>query len=163
MKAAPLAEDPAARRALVERIAALAIPPEKGVREGAEKYMGRDYPFAKNPREYRGVRLEAANGGWTLKFNARAGEMAMLLGFGEWKRSELRVDPEQDEGLAKIVGMRPVVASAAVQTDGSFKAVVRLLDAPQRIEFVFAEKHDTLTVDGAVIGIGGSKFTGTAR
>lgn len=162
MKPVPLVEDPAAKRALDQRLASLAIPPVKGVKAGAEKYVGFSYPFEANPRGYQGVRLDCENGVWLLKFNARAGEVTMPLGFGEWLRSEIRVDPEKDEGLAKIIGTHPVAASAAVEPNGELKVVVRLLDSPQRLEFIFSEKNGRPGVNGAVIGIGGSKFAGQA-
>ena len=161
-----LPENPAAVRTLRECCAALKLPPLVGAADVPDAALGRTVSLGLNPRGVRSVRLDRADNGLKLAFEARAGVCEIPVGLGDWKTGEIRIDPEKFECLGACIGAHPTAASAALENDGALHVRVYITDAPGRLELFFRPSEDGLAVDGRLNIVRGCDLSGrlhTAR
>ena len=151
----PLPEDPAASAALAAKLAKLAIRPAEGARDGDAPFVGRTFAVEKNRRGLVSVRLDRAADGWTCELATKAGCQQFPVGFGEWKRGEVVIEPGIIDGLGMIIGRQPIVASAAVGKDGALHLRSLLVGGPHKLNFDFVAKPEGAIVSGWLAGIGG--------
>ena len=155
LKDAPLAADESAAAALKARCASLALKPVPGAKEGAKGgFYGREFAFDKAPTGIRSVQLDETKNGWTLTMKTAGGVFALPVGFGEWKRDRMVFSARKHQPLCDCVGVQPVVASGAVQTDGSLWVRVMLLNGPRKIDLVFKRKMFRPAVECEMLGLG---------
>jgi len=114
MGPAPLAEDPAARGALLATLSGLAVkrPAGRATSPLAARVSGRWYTLADNDRGLRAVSLDLASRAPALVVRTAAGETRTPLGLGTWARSRTGFANGIDRLLA-------VPASPAVALSGA--------------------------------------------
>ena len=115
-----------------------------------------------NPSGVKSLRLDRADGGLRLAFEARAGMCEIPVGLGEWKAGELRIDPEKYEVLGAYIGAHPTAASAAVEKDGALHVRVHFTDAPGRMDLFFRSADGGLAVSGRLDVMRGCELSGKA-
>ena len=163
LKDAPLADDPAALKALRARCASLALPPVDGVADGADRFLDKTVSLEENCRGFKTVRLAREGDGLAFSFETRAGLQTIPVGFGAWREGKAVIDPENYEGLGMYIGEHPTAASAAVGADGALKLRVYVTDTPGRFDFTFAETNAALSVTGNLRIMRGCDLKGTLR
>ena len=158
-----LPENRLAEQILRECCETLALPPVAGALDVPEGMLGRDVAFAVNPRGVRSARLDRADGGLRLSFEARAGACELPVGLGRWESGTVKIDPEGYEALGAYVGSHPTAASAAVEKDGALHVRVYFTDTPGRMELFFRESEEGLTVDGRLDVMRGCDISGREK
>jgi len=157
-----LPADATGAAALKAKCANLALRPVAGRADGVNAaFCGRDFLLKDAPGCLRGVRLDPAKEGWSLTLTTDAGAFAVPVGFGAWKRGEMRFSTRKHEALGDVVGLRRVAASGAVQPNRSFKVRVHLLEGTHKIDLVFRRALFKTVVEGDMVGLG--SFKGTAQ
>jgi len=151
---AALPEDVPAAAALKARCAALNLPPVAGRREGGTAFLGRAFAIKSGPVAVRGLQLDRAADGWTLRMTTAAGRYELPVGFGAWKKSQAVFSDKSYEALGDLVGVQRLAASAAVQDDDSIKVRLHVLGGPRRMDFHFRKKLFKPGVDGTMAGMG---------
>ena len=158
-----LPENPTAAKTLRECCASLTLPPLSGAKDDVpEGALGRMVAISVNPRGVRAVRLDRADGGLRLSFEARAGMCEIPVGLGDWKTGEIRIDSEKYEGLGAYIGTHPTAASAAVEKDGALHVRVHFTDAPGRMDLFFRSENGELAVNGRLDVMRGCELSGRA-
>ena len=145
------------------RCAALSIPALAGVREGAEPFCNRTFALSDNLHGIRSLLLQATDGGWTCRMVTSAGTFAIPVGFGDWRRGELRFSDATHETLRSLVGTHRLASSAAVQPDGSLKLRMLFVNAPQKFDLTFKMTKDGPVISGRLIGLGGCKLASAGK
>ncbi|MBQ3345185.1 MAG: serine hydrolase [Kiritimatiellae bacterium] len=158
-----LPENRPAEQTLRECCESLSLPPVAGAREVPDGVLGRDIGFAVNPRGVRFARLDRADGGLTLAFEARAGMCHLPVGLGRWEPGEARIDPEGYETLGGYIGSHPTAASAAVEGDGALHVRVYFTDTPGRMDLFFRQSKEGLVVDGRLDVMRGCDLSGRQK
>ncbi|MBR2837676.1 MAG: serine hydrolase [Kiritimatiellae bacterium] len=157
----PLPENPAAAKTLRECCASLALPPLSGTGGDVPGgVLGQTVAVSVNPRGVKSLRLDRADGGLRLAFEARAGMCELPVGLGEWKAGEIRIDPEKYENLGAYIGTHPTAASAAAEKGGAFHVRVLFTDAPGLLDLFFRPSDDGLAVDGRLDVMRGCELSG---
>ena len=87
---APLAADPAAERALTERLAALRLPTPKGERISAvaNEVSGKTFTLDDNEYGIRAVTFDFGADGSALTIRRETGEQRIVRGYGAWAKGE---------------------------------------------------------------------------
>lgn len=159
MKDAPLKENPVALDKLRKRCDELRYSPIAGKRDGDSIVMGKTFKFNKNKRGFETISFERTADGWECSFKTRCGVQKFPIGFCEWKKSAIKVDPENFEGLGLCIGKQQVAASGAMTADGKFSIMVFFSNTPFRLTLNFAEKDGKVTAEGEFYGMNGCKLT----
>jgi hypothetical protein len=159
MKDAPLKENPSALDKLRKRCDELRYSPIAGKRDGDSIVMGKTFKFNKNKRGFETISFEQTADGWECSFKTRCGVQKFPIGFCEWKKSAIKVDPENFEGLGLCIGKQQVAASGAMTADGKFSIMVFFSNTPFRLTLNFAEKDGKVTAEGEFYGMNGCKLT----
>ena len=107
-------------------IDALAIPPKAGGSAGLDGFLGKTYDFKSNHRGIESARFEKDGGNLVCILKVPAGEQKIPVGIGEWKKGEMRIDPQDYEFLGAYVGVHKTAASAGVGEDGAFRTRIYL-------------------------------------
>ena len=124
-KQGPLAVGEACAK-LRERLSSLSIPPTAGGADGLDRFLGKTYEFKSNRRGIASVRFDMEDGGLFCTLAVPAGAQKVPVGLGEWKKGEMRIDPQDYEFLGAYVGVHKTAASAGVGEDGAFRTRIYL-------------------------------------
>ena len=150
----PLPEAPQLTAALKARLAALALKPVEGDREGVERFCNQAIKTGHD--RLREVKLVKTAEGLVCEITTGAGEYRLPVGFGEWKRGELVIDKGVTEPLGVMIGPKSAVAtSAAITKYGQLKLRSWFLNGPHLMELTFIEQDGKVTLNGGIRGLGG--------
>jgi hypothetical protein len=148
MKASPLREDLAARKALQAKLASLAVkmPAGRSTASAAARVSGKWYEFAKNDAGIQAVQLDLNSESPALVVRTSDGEKRTPIGLGAWAKSKGGFSNGIDQFLS-VPNPAPLAASGAWTADDVFTVKIVAYETPFYSTMSFRFDGDRLQLD----------------
>jgi len=136
--------------------------PQSGVGKADSRLFGVTYAVTKN-RHISSVRLAEEGDGWRMTFVTPAGEYAVPVGRGAYKKGRLRFTNAPYETIDMLWGELDVVAAGSVGADGSLSVEVHPLDHTPRSVFKAFMQDGVPKLSGNILSFVDNVIVGTAK